>query len=39
MEGFEPPESRLWRPLLYQLSYIGIEPVTSLEFATFSLED
>jgi len=21
------------------LSYIGIEPVTSLEFATFSLED
>jgi hypothetical protein len=39
MEGLEPPNLRLWRPLLYQLSYIRIEPVTSLELATFSLED
>ena len=38
MEGLEP-NSRLWRLLLCQLSYIRIEPVTSLELATFSLED
>ncbi len=31
--------TRLWRPPLYQLSYIRIEPVASLELATFSLED
>ena len=37
--GTRTPESRLWRPLLYLLSYIRIEPVTSLELATFSLED
>ena len=39
MEGLEPPDGRLWRPLLYQLSYIRIEPVASLELAIFSLED
>ena len=46
MEGLEPPNARRWRPLLYQLSYIrkcavttAMEPVASVELATFSLED
>ena len=30
---------QLWRPPLNQLSYIRIEPVASLELATFSLDD
>ena len=46
--GSRTPNARRWRPLLYQLSYIRrsatvgqerIEPVASLELATFSLED
>jgi hypothetical protein len=39
MGGTRTPDGRLWRPLLYQLSYIRIGPVASLELAIFSLED
>ena len=37
--GTRTPDGRFWRPLLYQLSYIRIEPVASRELAIFSLED
>ena len=37
--GTRTPDGRLWGPLLYQLSYIRIEPVASLELAIFSSED
>jgi cold shock CspA family protein len=39
MEGLEPPKSRLWRPLLYQLRLHPYRTVASLELATFSFED
>ena len=37
--GIRTPTSLIWSQRLYQLSYIRIEPVTSLELATFSLVD